>query len=167
MPVIWLTGLSGAGKSTIAEELSKHIDAQIVDGDVVRKTLISDLKHGNTDRIESYRRAIKCIKGTLNSSKFVVAAFVSPEKEQRDWVKSQFEKDGILFYQVFIEASLETCQTRDVKGLYKRFHNGEDIKLAGLTEKYEKPDNADLVCNTDTETIQECVAQILAKISSV
>ena len=53
------------------------------------------------------------------------------------------------------------------KGLYKRFHNGEDIKLAGLTEKYEKPDNADLVCNTDTETIQECVAQILAKISSV
>ena len=53
------------------------------------------------------------------------------------------------------------------KGLYKRFHNGEDIKLAGLTEKYEKPDNADLVCNTDTETIQECVTQILAKISSV
>jgi len=165
MPVIWLTGLSGAGKSTIAEELSKHIDAQIVDGDVVRKTLSSDLKHGNTDRIESYRRAIKCIKGTLDNSKFVVAAFVSPKKEQRDWVKSQF--DGIPFYEVFIKASLETCQTRDVKGLYKRFHNEEDIKLAGLTEKYEKPDNADLVCNTDTETIQECVAQILAKISSV
>ena len=56
------------------------------------------------------------IKGTLNNSKFVVAAFVSPEKEQRDWVKSQFEKDGILFYEVFIKASLETCQTRDVKG---------------------------------------------------
>ena len=59
---------------------------------------------------------ISLIKGTLNNSKFVVAAFVSPEKEQRDWVKSQFEKDGIPFYEVFIEASLETCQTRDVKG---------------------------------------------------
>ena len=62
MSVIWLTGLSGAGKSTIAEELTKHIDAQVVDGDVVRKTISSDLKHGKTDRIENYRRAIKCIK---------------------------------------------------------------------------------------------------------
>ena len=65
MPVIWLTGLSGAGKSTIAEELTKHIDAQVVDGDMVRKKLSSDLKHGKTDRIENYRRAIKCIKGRV------------------------------------------------------------------------------------------------------
>ena len=111
--------------------------------------------------MENYNRAISCIKTLLNDSKIIVAAFVSPEIEQRNWAKNQFQKDGINFYEVFIEVSLETCQSRDVKGLYKRYSNGEDIKLAGLTEEYQKPKNPDLICNTDAENIQECVYRIL------
>ena len=115
--------------------------------------------------MENYNRAISCIKTLLNDSKIIVATFVSPENEQRNWVKKQFQKDGIHFYEVFIEASLETCQSRDVKGLYKLYRNGEDIKLAGLTEEYQKPKNPDLICNTDEENIQECVDKILLFLS--
>ena len=162
MPVIWLTGLSGSGKSTIAEKLATHIDAQVVDGDVVRRTISSDLKHGKTDRKENLCRVINYIKSILNKSKFVIAALVSPEKAQRDWTKTQFQDASIPFYEVYVKTSLQTCEKQDVKGLYARFRQGDDIKLAGLTEEYEQPDNPILVCDTDAETPEEYVSRILA-----
>ena len=166
MPVIWFTGLSGAGKTTIAEKLAGHIDAQVVDGDVIRRTISSDLKHGKCDRKENLLRVINHIKSVINKTQFVIASFVSPEKAQREFTKSQFEEAGINFHEIYIKASLQTCEERDVKGLYARFRQGDDISLAGLTEEYEQPDNPILVCDTDAETPEECVARILAIIEN-
>ena len=164
MSVIWLTGLSGAGKSTVAEKLAIRIGGQIVDGDMVRRSISSDLKPGQTDRKEHYRRVINYIKSILNDSQSVIATFVSPEKHQRDWIKTQFDVAGIPFYEIYIKASLQTCEKRDVKGLYSQYRRGNDIKLAGLTEEYEEPDKPAAVCNTDRETLEECVSQILVSI---
>ena len=82
MAVIWLTGLSGSGKTTIAEKLASHIDSQIVDGDIIRKSISSDLKHGTCDRDEHYRRVVNYIKNNLKRTEFTIAAFVSPSKAQ-------------------------------------------------------------------------------------
>jgi len=161
MSVVWLTGLSGAGKTTIAEELLKHLDGQMVDGDVVRKTMSSDLKQGPVDRRENQRRVVNYIKTILAPSQFIIAAFVSPDRAEREWIKSQFEKDQIPFYEVFIATPLGTCEDRDVKGLYARYRKGENISLAGLTEEYQQPEDPAAICYTDTETLQQCVNKIL------
>ena len=145
----------------------KQVSAQVVDGDVIRRSISSDLKHGKIDREENYRRVINHIKSILTlKSQFIIAAFVSPEKAQRDWIKAQFEEANIPFYEVYIKTSLQTCEKRDVKGLYARFRQGDDIKLAGLTEEYEQPDNPIVICDTDAETLDECVFRILAIIGN-
>ena len=161
MSVVWLTGLSGAGKTTIAEALLQHVDGQMVDGDVIRRTMSSDLRQGPVDRKENYRRVVNFIKTILAPSQFVIAAFVSPEKTEREWIKGQFEKDQVPFYEVFVATPLGTCEDRDVKGLYARFRRGEDVSLAGLTEDYQQPQDPAAVCYTDTETLQQCVDKIL------
>ena len=162
MSVIWLTGLSGSGKTTIAENLVKHIEADIIDGDVVRKMFNHDLNHGKQDRKQNLYRVIELVHRKLSRTRnIVIAAFVSPDKELRKWTKVQFEQAGYIYYEVYVEASLETCQIRDVKGLYQCYHKGEDIKLAGLTEEYEKPDNPHVICNTDEASVDECIKKIL------
>ena len=90
MSVLWLTGFSGAGKSTIAEKLSTLIEScQIVDGDVIRRTISSDLKQGDTDRNEHFRRVINYIKSNITKSEFTIAAFVSANKTQREWIRTK------------------------------------------------------------------------------
>ena len=165
MSVIWLTGLSGSGKSTIAAKLATHIDSQIVDGDTIRRTISSNLKHGKEDRDEHYNRVIHHIKTTINSHKFTIAAFVSPDKSKRDWIKSQFKEADIPLIEIYIKTSLQTCERRDPKCLYARFRKGDNIKLAGLTEEYIEPDCPSLVCNTDAEDIEQSVSKILKVIS--
>ena len=96
MSVLWLTGFSGAGKSTIAEKLSTLIEScQIVDGDVIRRTISSDLKQGETDRNEHFRRVINYIKSNITKSEFTIAAFVSANKRQREWIRT---KEGSIIY---------------------------------------------------------------------
>ena len=167
MPVIWLTGLSGAGKSTIAQELTNHIDAQVVDGDVIRKNVCTDVPHVKINRKDYLTRVVEYIIKLLKESEFVIVAIVSPEKAWREWTKVQLEQVGVTYYEIYVEASLETCERRDVKGLYGRYRAGEDIKLAGLTEAYEKPEDPFIVCNTETKTIPECVEQILEKLDAI
>ena len=165
MSVLWLTGFSGAGKSTIAEKLTTHLEScQIVDGDVIRRTISSDLKQGETDRNEHYRRVINYIKSNIEKSEFTIAAFVSANKGQREWIKIKFEEDNIPFYEIYVKTSLQTCETRDPKGLYSRYRQGEDIKLSGFTEPYEEPDCPFVVCDTDKESLNKCVSRILEAI---
>ena len=96
MSVLWLTGFSGAGKSTIAEKLSTLIEScQIVDGDVIRRTISSDLKQGETDRNEHFRRVINYIKSNITKSEFTIAAFVSANKTQREWIRT---KGSIIYF---------------------------------------------------------------------
>ena len=161
MAVIWLTGLSGSGKTTIADKLASHIDSQIVDGDVIRKSISSDLKHGKSDRNEHYRRVVNYIKNNLERTEFTIAAFVSQNKAQRQWIRRQFDEDHIPLYEIYVKTSLQTCEARDPKGLYAKYRKGEDIKLAGLTEEYEEPDLPFLVCDTDREDLDKCTSRIL------
>ena len=160
MSVLWLTGLSGSGKSTIAENLVKSIDAQIVDGDVIRSTISSDLKHGAVDRKENQRRVIRYIKNNLSKSKFTIATFVSPDKSEREWLMTEFRKDDITFYEIYVKASIEACEKRDPKSLYALYRKGQNVSLAGLTECYDEPENPSIVCNTELDTIEDCVRQI-------
>ena len=160
MSVLWLTGLSGSGKSTIAENLVKIIDAQIVDGDVIRSTISSDLKPGAVDRKENQRRVIRYIKNNLSKSKFIIATFVSPNKSEREWLMTEFRKDAIPFYEIYVKASTETSEKRDPKSLYALYRTGQNISLAGLTECYDEPENPRIVCNTESDTIEDCVRQI-------
>ena len=118
MSVIWLTGLSGSGKSTIAEQLATHLDSHIVDGDVIRRNISSDLKHGETDRQEHYRRVVNYIKSNLARSQFTIVAMVSPNKIQREWIKTMFHKDSVNFYEIYVKSYLQTSEMRDPKGLF-------------------------------------------------
>ena len=164
MSIIWLTGLSGSGKSTIAEKLSNHLDSQVVDGDVIRKNLSADLRHGVIDKKEHYKRVVNFIKSILKTSSYTIVAIVSANRTDRGWIKEQFEKDNTLFYEIYVKTSLETCQKRDPKGLYEKYREGEDIKLAGLTEEYQEPESPFLVCDTETESPEICVQKILRAI---
>ena len=164
MSVIWLTGLSGSGKSTIAEKLSNHLDCQVVDGDVIRKNLSADLRHGVIDKKEHYTRVVNFIKSNLDRSSYTIVAIVSANRTDRGWIKEQFEKDNTLFYEIYVKTSLETCKKRDPKGLYAKYRKGEDIKLAGLTEEYQEPESPFLVCETETESPEACVEKIFRAI---
>ena len=138
----------------------------IVDGDVIRNNLSSDLKHGIIDKKEHYNRVVNFIKSNLNKSQYTIVAIVSANKTDRGWIKEQFKKDKVPFYEIYVKTSLKTCEKRDSKGLYARYRNGEDIKLAGLTEEYQEPDFPFLVCNTENETAEVCVQNILEVIKN-
>ena len=159
--------MSGAGKSTIAQELTHHIDARVVDGDVIRRTVCTDVPHGKINRKEYLTHVIAYIIKLLKESEFVIVAIVSAEKVWREWTKVQLEQAGISYYEIYVEASLETCEQRDVKGLYGRYRTGEHVKLAGLTEAYDKPEDPLIVCNTETKTVPECVNEILDTLDTV
>jgi len=161
MSVIWLTGLSGSGKSTIAEILSKHLNSQVVDGDVIRKNLSPDLRQGVVDKKEHYNRVVNFIKSNIDKSPYTIVAIVSANKTDREWIKDQFEKFRASFYEIYVKARLGTCEKRDPKGLYVRYWTGEDIKLAGLTEEYQEPESPFLICDTEIESPEECVQKIL------
>ena len=91
---------------------------------------------------------------------------MSANKTDRGWIKEQFKKDKVPFYEIYVKTSLKTCEKRDPKGLYTRYRKGEDIKLAGLTEEYQEPDFPFLVCNTENETAEVCVQNILEVIKN-
>ncbi len=162
--VIWLTGLSGAGKSTIATELERELfnmgkQSYVLDGDNIRHGLCSDLAFAPLDRKENIRRVGEVAKLFLDAGIVCITAFISPYQSDRNMVR-QMIPDG-QFMEVFVNAPLEVCEQRDVKGLYAKARAQEIKEFTGVSAPYEPPTQPELELRTDQLTIAEAVAKIL------
>jgi len=163
--VILLTGLPCAGKTTIAKEFHRLLPGSVLlDGDEVRKTINKDLAFTKKDREENLRRVVEMTKLVSRSSEYVILSFVSPYENIRTYMKNAFEKEGIKFYEVFVNAPLKVCIQRDVKGMYQKAIDKKIPHFTGITDPYDVPKNADLVCYTDKETIEESVDKLFGLI---
>ena len=163
--VIWFTGLSGSGKSTLAhsvEEIlfSKGCRTYVLDGDNVRHGLNSNLGFSNEDRKENIRRIGEVTKLMMEAGLIILTAFISPFREDRIAVRNLIS-DGD-FIEIYCKASLETCEARDLKGLYKRARLGEIKNYTGINSPYEIPDNPELIIDTDKEVLEESVSKIVS-----
>ena len=159
---VWLTGLSGAGKSTIALELeqqlfAKNIHTYTLDGDILRTGLNKDLSFTEEARKENIRRTGEVAKLFVDSGTVVIAAFISPFAGDRKIVR---ELLGEEFVEVFVNCPLEVCEQRDVKGLYKKALNGEIKNFTGLDAPFEAPEDAVLEIRTAEQSIEESVETI-------
>ena len=162
--VLWFTGLSGSGKSTIAFSVEKALYSAdhavyLLDGDNVRHGLCKDLGFSPADRSENIRRIGEVAKLMLDAGLLVLCAFVSPYQADRDQVRSLVGKQD--FIEIFVETPLSVCEERDVKGLYARARAGEIASFTGISSPYELPKKPDLVVNTHTSNIKTCVQQVL------
>ncbi|MDO1502183.1 adenylyl-sulfate kinase [Winogradskyella maritima] len=163
--LIWFTGLSGSGKSTLADTLEKElmdseIRTYILDGDNVRTGLNKDLGFSPEHRTENIRRIAEIAKLMTDAGLVVLSAFVSPYREDRASVKRIIGEQN--FIEVFVDTSLEECEKRDVKGLYKKARKGEITNMTGIGAPYEAPENADVVIKTEETSIDDAVRQLLA-----
>ncbi|WP_088010944.1 adenylyl-sulfate kinase [Gottfriedia acidiceleris] len=162
--ILWLTGLSASGKSTIANEIAKalfHLNVQqyVLDGDNIRHGLNKDLGFTDYDRTENIRRIGEVAKLFVDNGQIVLTAFISPFIADRNIVRTLVEQDE--FIEVYVECSVETCESRDPKGLYKKAKNGEIQNFTGISSPYEAPINPELILNTDKQSVQECVETVL------
>jgi adenylylsulfate kinase len=161
---LWLTGLSGSGKSTIAVAAEAALRDQgrltyILDGDNIRQGLNSNLGFSPEDRTENIRRIGEVSKLFTDTGVIVLTAFISPYREDRDQVR-EIMADGD-FLEVHVSADVETCESRDVKGLYKKARAGEIPNFTGISAPYEAPEKAELVVDSGAQSVDESVAQIL------
>ena len=157
---IWLTGLSASGKSTIANELASTLHKKghltyVLDGDNVRLGLNKDLGFSAEDRSENIRRISEVSKLMNESGTIVITAFISPFISDRQLAKEIIGEEN--FFEVFVDADLETCESRDPKGLYKKAKSGEIKNFTGISSPYESPENPNLILNTSSNSIDECV----------
>ena len=162
--LLWFTGLSGSGKSTIANkvELELHrqgIKTYTLDGDNIRKGLNNDLSFSPEDRTENIRRIAESANLMIDAGLVVLAAFVSPYKKDRENIKTIV--GDVNFVEVYINTSIEECERRDVKGLYKKARAGEIKNMTGISAPYEAPENPEIEILTEKETIEESVAKII------
>jgi adenylylsulfate kinase len=162
--VLWFTGLSGSGKSTLAhaveEELyQKACHTYVLDGDNIRHGLNGNLGFSDTDRIENIRRVSEVSKLFIEAGIIILTAFISPFKDDRDKARKLIGESN--FVEIYCQCSLEVCEKRDVKGLYKRARNGEIKHFTGISSPYEAPDNAELVIDTGNQTLENCVDTVI------
>ena len=167
--VFWLTGLSGSGKTTIAIQLEKELYklgflVQILDGDNIRAGINNNLSFSEADRAENIRRISEVSKLLLNCGVITINCFVSPTKKMRQNAKKIIGKEN--YYEIFINADLETCEKRDVKGLYKKARSGEIKNFTGIDAEYEKPNNPNLEVDTTQLSIDQSIEIILKNILS-
>lgn len=163
--VIWFTGLSGSGKSSVANALEQALAAQgkhtyLLDGDNVRHGLCADLGFSAEDRTENLRRVGAVAGLMVDAGLLVLSAFISPYRSQRELVKSLIPSGK--FIEVHIATPLEVCEQRDVKGLYKKARAGQISHFTGISDPYEAPEAADLVLDTSVTSLEDSVQQLLA-----
>ena len=162
--VLWLTGLSGSGKSTIANGVERALYAQgvrtyILDGDNVRHGLNRDLGFTDADRIENVRRVAEVAKLMVDAGLVVVTAFISPFRSERDAARRLFEPDEFL--EIFVDVPLEAAEARDPKGLYRKARRGELPHFTGIDSPYEPPEAPELVLRSAEQSVDECVDLVL------
>ena len=152
--VIWLTGLSGAGKTTIATEvISLGLDLVLLDGDILRKGLCKDLQYTISDRKENIRRVAEVAKLFIDNNKSCICSFISPTKQIRDLAKSIIGEEN--FIEIYVNTPFDVCENRDPKGLYKLAKQGEIINFTGLDSVYEKPKKPDLTLDCYNNTVEK------------
>lgn len=166
---LWFTGLSGSGKSTLANGLHKKLfelgmHSIVLDGDNTRIGINKDLGFSNEDRIENIRRVAEITKLFVESGHIVITAFISPFKENRKKAKEIISEND--FCEVFIDSSIETCEKRDVKGLYKKARSGEIKSFTGISSTYESPEKPDICVKTEHKTIEESIDYLYNEIKS-
>ena len=162
--VLWFTGLSGSGKSTLAHALEEKLFQKgcrtfVLDGDNVRHGLNSNLDFSEKGRTENIRRISEVSKLMMESGLIVMAAFISPFNKDREEARKLISNYD--FIEIYCKATLETCEARDVKGLYKRARAGEIKNYTGIDSPYEKPENPEIVIDTDQQSLEESVSKIL------
>ena len=167
--IVWFTGLSGSGKSTLASAVEQALHAAghrtiILDGDNIRHGLCSDLGFSAADRAENLRRVAEVGKLFIEAGVVVLAAFVSPYSAERNKVRALFRNED--FVEVYCCCSLDTCEKRDVKGLYGKARRGEIASFTGVSDHYEPPENPDLSVDTENDSIQACVDTIVRRIKT-
>lgn len=162
--VLWLTGLSGSGKSTIAQALERRLFnegffPQVLDGDNIRIGINKNLGFSVEDREENIRRISEVAKLYLNSGIIVISSFISPTLKSRAAAKEIIGEEN--FIEIFVNTPLEICEKRDVKGLYKKARSGEIKNFTGIDSPYEKPENPALDLKTENQTVEESVDEII------
>jgi adenylyl-sulfate kinase len=160
--VLWFTGLSGAGKTTLALALEKELRERSVrierlDGDTVRESLTRDLGFSKEDRDKNIERVTFVAKLLSRNNVVVLASFISPYKITRDYVR----KETTNFIEVFVDAPLEVCAERDVKGMYAKAFRGEIANFTGVSDPYEAPDVPDIHIQTHLETVEQSTQKVL------
>ncbi len=168
--VVWLTGLSGSGKSTIAIELERQLfnlggQVYVLDGDNMRHGLGSDLGFSHEDRKENIRRAGEVAKLFADAGMICITAFISPYRSDRELARSIAPRGKFL--EVYLNASLEVCEQRDPKGLYAKARAGEIKDFTGISAPYEPPPHPEINLFTDRCTVDECVAAVLAELAGL
>lgn len=162
--LIWFTGLSGSGKSTLAVQLEAQLHAHgfktyLLDGDNIRTGLNSDLEFTEEGRIENIRRIGEVSKLLLDAGIVVLSAFISPFKTDRDKVRNLVGEENYI--EVFVDASMELCEQRDVKGLYKKARAGEVKNFTGIHARYEVPETPDIRIPTGSLSVEESIEKLL------
>ena len=162
--ILWFTGLSGSGKSTIANALEVELNrlnkhTYLLDGDNIRLGLNKGLTFSDKDRIENIRRIGEVSKLFVDSGTIVLTAFISPFRKDRQIVKELVNDDE--FIEIFIDTPLNICESRDPKGLYKKARNGDIPNFTGISSPYEAPMQAEIHIQTDTVTIEKAIDKII------
>jgi len=165
--LIWFTGLSGAGKTTIAQAVEQSLNRQgrhtiLLDGDTMRAGLCKDLGFSRADRIENLRRVVEVARMMLDAELMVLAAFISPFLDERQRIRRFFELGEYI--EVFVDAPLELCEQRDPKGLYLKARAGKIPDFTGISSPYEIPDNPELHLETGLLRPEQCVTRVLSAI---
>ncbi|MCR8847349.1 adenylyl-sulfate kinase [Rossellomorea sp. SC111] len=165
--ILWFTGLSASGKSTVANAVAASLFQQgkqvyVLDGDNIRHGLNNDLGFNEDDRKENIRRIGEVSKLFVDSGQIVLTAFISPYREDRNLVRELVRPKEFL--EVFVHCSLEECEKRDPKGLYKKARNQEITQFTGISAPYEEPENPEIVLDTEKHSIKECVESLLLEL---
>ncbi len=166
--IIWFTGYSGAGKSTLAHAVEEVLHQRgcrtfVLDGDNVRHGLCGDLGFAAEHRIENIRRVGEVAKLMMEAGIIVLTAFISPYRKDRRLVRGMVQHGD--FIEVLCDSSIEICEQRDVKGMYKKARAGQIKDFTGISAPYERPENPELTVNTGTSALDECIGQVISEIN--